>query len=304
MPKAPDWIDKVNYIVDFWVDPCHAPLLLYIRLARDPLKKALITWFSFGLDDILRGYLRPSKALGSGAINRRGKERRRNTRFARASGIARDGWRATPGLGDDVGNWIGKNLPGASEFHGRHIGAGEHLLWLIDGVSQKALFFLMLADVTIDFLYEWATLVAATEFCQRDRADSLYATGPASNAGFPFGCSPLSLAVVQWQEGAVAWSGSIGGCGSGTHTFLSATTVTNAGATPVLYEQRSSLTDARGTQNLVSATITIGPGQQAGSVMTFDIVGQGAWDLIHCVSGGGVIGNTHDVTIWGGPLLN
>jgi len=299
MPKAPSWIDKVNYVVTYWQDPCHAPLLVYLELALPPAGDALLTWFSFGLDDVLRGFLRPSKALGGGAFKRRGKEKIRKSKFFKATGRIGRVLKAVPGIGDDLGNWIGKNLPGAQEIKGRVIQDGERFLWLIDDVAQRALLALLIADVLLDFAYEWATLLNESEFCKRDHADTLYATGPGSPTGFPFGCLPNATAVVVFAEGNVGWHGNTGGCGPGRHTAVTATQVTNSGPSPILYQQRVHIADDAGTRDLFSPAITIGAGQSAGSVFNIPLTGNAAFTVDHCAFGGGVSSQSHDVAIWG-----
>jgi len=301
--QVPTWIDKVNYIVDFWVDPCHAPVIVYIQLARDPLAHALLSWFSFGLDDVLRGYLRPSKALGGSSFSRRGKEKKRGTRFRKARAAVGGVIKHVPGIGDDIGNWIGKNLPGAQEVKGRSIGQGERLLWMIDDLGQRALLALLIADIAIDFLYEWATLVADTEFCKRDKRNSLYATGPAPNTGFPITCWPLNEATVVFAEGDVSWIGNVGHCGTGIHRAVSGVSFVNSGGTPVNHYQRFQIQDVDGVRILASAPQVIAPGGSGESVGQITINGPGSFEVVHCAEGGSVAGITHDLAIWGGVFL-
>ncbi len=300
MPAPPPGLfDKVNYIIDFWVDPCHAPVIVYIELLRDPLADAVLTWFTFGLTDVLRGYVRPSKALGGTSFNRRGKEKKPKTKFSRAVNRLKNVAYEVPGVGDDLGNWIGKNLPGAHEIKGRSIGQGELLFWTIDDLAQRALLALLIADIAVDFLYEWATLVAETEYCKRQYADSLYATGPASNAGFPFVCLPVTGAVTVFAEGQVGYLGNQGTCGNGVHRAVSGITFTNPGPTPVQHYQRFEIIDADGARIEFSTAQIIGPGGSGESVGRITLNGIGAFSVVQCAVGGSVVGGTHDVAIWG-----
>jgi len=304
MPKPPpDLYDKVNYIIDFWVDPCHAPVIVYIQLLRDPLAHALLAWFSFGLSDVIRGYIRPSKALGGTSFNRRGKEKKPKTKFRKFAGQVGGVAKTVPGIGDDVGNWIGKNLPGAQEVKGRFIGQGERLLWMIDDLGQRALLALLIADIATDFLYEWATLVAETEYCKRQHQDSLHATGPASNAGFPFTCLPVTGAVTQFAEGAVGYLGNQGTCGSGIHRAVSGIKFVNPGPTPVQHYQRFEIVDDDGYHILTSEPQIVAPGGTGDSVGQITLNGIGAFGVVQCAIGGSVVGLSHDVAIWGGPTV-
>lgn len=299
MPTPPSWLDKVNYVVRYWQDPCHAPLLVYLELAAAPAGNALLAWFSFGLDDVLRGYLRPSQALGSNVRGRRGKRRGRVTRFTRTVGLLRLGLRKTPGFGDDVGNWIGKNLPGANLFKGRQISAGEKFLWIADGVAQRALLYLLIADIAIDFAYEWATALNESEFCKRDHAGSLYATGPGSPAGGVFICNTGNAPDVLWAEGGAFWNVTTGGVPGGKWHFVSAMVVRNNGPSPVTHYQQVQVNDASGNRFEFTGQTTIGPGQEGSSIFSIPLSGGGSVVVNHCALGGVVQGISHDVTFWG-----
>lgn len=302
MPRPPDWIDKVNYIVDFWIDPCNAPVIVYIELAAAPAGHALLAWFAFDVEDVLRGYLRPSAALGSNTRGRRGKAKRPRTRIGRAWGRIGVRIRKVPGLGDDLGNWIGKNLPGAQAVKGRAISQGERFLWIIDDLAQRALLALLIADILIDFMYEWATLVAESEYCKRERQDSLYATGPGTPTGFLVQCFPADSPVTVWQAGAVGWNGNVGTCGPGQHALVSAMGLQSAAPVPVEHWQRFTIQDDAGFRIEESSHQTIQPGASAESVGTVHLTGSGSVVISHCAIGGGVNGTSHDVTIFGGPL--
>lgn len=301
MAKPPSWINKVNYVIDFWMDPCHAPFLVYLELAAAPAGDALLTWFSFGLDDVVRGYLRPSRALGSGIRTRRGKDKVKKTRWGRTVGGIGDVWRATPGLGNDVGGWIGGNLPGANELKGRRIHDLTKFLWLLDDVAQRALFWLMVADVAVDFAYEWATALNESQFCKRDKNGSLYAHGPGTAAGGILLCNTGDASEVTWQHGDCSWETTSGHVGAGNWTAVSAMKVHSNGPTPVTWWQRCVIEDMAGDITLSSNHVTIGPHGNGESVHSVGIVGPGTFVFDHCCNGGVVQPDGQDVTIFGGP---
>lgn len=148
-------IDRVNSVIKFFEDPCQAPWSVYFELALPPLGHAAITLLTFGLDDVFRGYFRPK---GVYALKRTWRRRPR-TRLGRALR------RGVPELGE----LVGRNLPGAERAAARGVTAGARGLWLFDGVLQRYLFWWMIIDVLIDTLYEWTTLIAKTEYCKLDR---------------------------------------------------------------------------------------------------------------------------------------
>lgn len=303
MPTPPTWLDKVNYVVDFWFDPCNAPLIVYLRLAKDPAAEAIITWLSFGLADVIRGYARPSKALGGRRTKRRGKRIPRRGRFPKFVILAGNIIKRVPGLGDDSGGWVGKNLPGAKEFKGRHISQGAINMWVLDDVGQRVLLALLIAHITIDFAYEWAVLLDMSEHCQRDSVGSLYARGAGTACGGIIICNSGSAPDVIFEEGNVGWNVATGSVGPRGWNASSAMTVKNVGVTPVTHYQQALITDALGSRNIFSETTLIQPGAIDQSILSLDIVGPGAFVVSHCCFGGvvqpeGAI--AHEVFIWGG----
>ncbi len=299
MPEAPSWIDKVNYVVNFWVDPCHAPLLVYLELAAEPAGNLVLAWFSFGLDDVIRGYLRPNAAFAGGGFKRRGKKRKPKIRWIRNAGRIVGYIKLFPGLGDDTGNWIGKRLPGARLVKSRAITAGEKALWIVDGVAQRALLYVFLADILTDFAYEWALALNESEFCKRDHAGSLYATGPGTSAGGLLICNAGSAPDVLWAEGGPSWAVSAGGAPAGNWHFISAMVVKNNGSGIVQHQQRVLVEDNNGTRFEFTDLEGLGPGEQGTSIFSISTVGPSSWVVNHCAFGGVVSAVSHDVSIWG-----
>lgn len=175
MAQRPTFVEKVNQIVRFIEDPCEAPWIVYLELAREPAKQALLTWVTFGLNDVMRGYFRPKGVRGRRHGRGRGKG------GARAGFLAR-GLRRIPGIGDDVGDFIGKRLPGAKELKQRHVSQGVKNMWFVDGVLQRGLWWWLVIGLTTDFLFEWTTLLQQTEFCMRTNQDGLYSKGVPGGA--------------------------------------------------------------------------------------------------------------------------
>ncbi len=302
MPAPPTYVDKINYIVQFWKNPCNAPLLVYLELAKAPLGRAILMWLTFGLADVARGFYRPSKALGGRPTQRRGKTGRKPRRIITGPrGKPRPSYRI-PGIGDDTGGWLGKQLPGAEEVKGRHIGQGQINFWVLDDVGQKTLLALLIADISINFLYEWATLVEASEFCQRDQDGVLYATGPGSNSGGLFICAAGNAPNIVFKEGDVDWNTNVAQVGIRGWHFLSAMKLQNTGVFPILHYQELFKQDAFGTRTVRSEEQVIQPGQEFDSILKTQINGPGTGVSTHCTFGGLAIGSLQDVSIWGGGV--
>jgi len=148
--SLPSWVrtrtNKWNRVIGFAADPCDAPLSVYFETLRPAAGKALITLLTFGVDDVARGYFRPKGVYPRGCLGR--KKRSRS-----AIGI--------PELGEEVG----KKLPGAEGIKSRSFGAVEKNLWLLDGLTQRVFFWLMVADIVTDFTYDWASGIYKAGFC-------------------------------------------------------------------------------------------------------------------------------------------
>jgi len=125
--------------------------------------------FAFGLGDILRGYFRPTNLRGIGGGTRvpirGGKNKKGKT--AHKNKIP-----AIPEVGDE----IGKKLPGSQFFQARKVTGAERYFWIIDGYTQRALWYWMVADLTDDFITEWTTAIMESEACRRLEEGSISAT--------------------------------------------------------------------------------------------------------------------------------
>lgn len=151
MPKPPGDLsafDKVNFVIDSWASPCEAPWYIYVETLWPALLKAFITLATFGWDDVARGYFRP-RGLGH-----------------RRTGKRKGKWRRAIPAFPELGEEIGKRLPGADEIKGEKWSVLGKTLWRIDTVVQRALFWWLVADVTVDFAYNWTSLLYETVWCQ------------------------------------------------------------------------------------------------------------------------------------------
>ena len=148
-PVDPGYFDKVNYVIDAWTVACDAPWYIYVETMGPAALEAFITLLTFGWDDVARGFWRPRGLNPRRTGKRKGKWRRRIPRF--------------PELGEE----IGKRLPGADKIKGRKWGAGGKWLWRVDTIAQRALFWWLVVDVTIDFAFNWTSLLYETEWCKQ-----------------------------------------------------------------------------------------------------------------------------------------
>lgn len=149
MPPAPNYIDKFNAITRFIDNPCFAPWTVYFETALPFIGQGVMTLFEFDLFDILRGYYRPR--LGKKGRHGGFRKNRRKPRF----GIP------------EIGEMIGENLPGGERLKGRFVDDGVRHLWMIDGVIQRVFYYWMIADISVDIVYNTMMAIQTTEFCAK-----------------------------------------------------------------------------------------------------------------------------------------
>ncbi len=172
-PPDLDYFDKVNYVIDSWAQPCEAPWYIYISTLKPALLAAFITLITFGWDDVLRGWARPPDRHA----RRRGSKKR--GRKGRKGGAGPDRrWYGVRGF-PEIGELIGRKLPGSEQVKGINWSNGARTLWRIDSVSQQFLFYWLVADVTNEFAFEWTSLLYETRWCKESaRGRFSYQKGP------------------------------------------------------------------------------------------------------------------------------
>lgn len=139
MPQPPSWLDKINFVTDFWSSPCSASWYVYARTAWPAIGQMALTLVDFGLDDIVRSAFRP-KGLRGARHGRKG--------FRRRSRI--------PSL-PEPSDIIAKRIPGQELRQARYMDGGSRWLWKLDGVGQKFMNRYMLVNLATDFFYTWGT---------------------------------------------------------------------------------------------------------------------------------------------------
>lgn len=203
-PVNPGYFDKVNYVIDAWSQPCDAPWFIYVETMGPAALKAFITLLTFGWDDVVRGFWRPRGLNSRRTRKRKGKWARRIPRFP------------------EIGEEIGKRIPGADEVKGRKWGCGGRNLWRIDTAMQRGMFYWLVADVTIDFGFEWTSLLYATEWC---KASSLGRFANHTDDMSPIGDDSWKVAgfgEVDYQIGWPKWFHNHGRTGANPATIAAA----------------------------------------------------------------------------------
>jgi len=146
-PVDPDYFDQVNYVIDAWSEPCEAPWYIYVETMGPAALEAFIVLLSFGWADVARGAFRP-KGLGRRTGKRRGRWAKRIPRFP------------------EIGNTLGKLLPISEQIEDYvKYGCAGRSFWRIDNAVQGVLFGWLVADVTLDFAFNWTSALYETVWC-------------------------------------------------------------------------------------------------------------------------------------------
>lgn len=147
-PFRPGYLGALNYVIDAWAVPCEAPWYIMVETAGPAALDALITFATFGWDDVFRGYVRPKQ------MSRRMKKKKP----FRIKGV--------PIYFPEIGEFIGKRLFGAKRFQAMKYSAGNITIWRMDGNLQRGMFYWLVADIVVDFFFEWTSQLYATEWCK------------------------------------------------------------------------------------------------------------------------------------------
>lgn len=128
-------MERLGSIFAWDFNSCDAPFSAYVAAAPSAAVKPLIMLLSFGLDDVVRGLLRPSGLY-------------RHRPMGRAAAALS---RAFPEFGEAIGKAVGDRMAWVAPL--REAGAGRvaSQLWKLDGAIQQGIFYLLLLDVLSQF---------------------------------------------------------------------------------------------------------------------------------------------------------
>ncbi|MBW7998539.1 MAG: hypothetical protein FVQ81_18590 [Candidatus Glassbacteria bacterium] len=163
-------VTRVNFIVRMVINPCDAPLVVYVETMWPAALEAAITAVDFGLADIARCVFRPwglMKTPGG-----RGRKAKR-PKFIRR---------------------LMRRIPLLRLVQDRKIGRNLKWLWIIDTKLQYVLLWLLIIDVVSEFLYRWTSALYCTAPC-------LMSQGAGAALAHTDGDAHLSL--LGWQ--AMVW---------------------------------------------------------------------------------------------------
>ena len=241
MPRPPGIIDRVNYVVESFNNPCEAPWAVYVETALPAALDALIAVVCFDIGDVLRFVFRPATTRSSRHIGRKKKgQHGRKPKGIRAK--------------------LAAKLPAFERLQQRKLSQGVRTLWVIDGIGQRLLWWWLVADVASGFLYNWTSMVYKSEACQmalspgyalRENVDQLFAAIQIwPDVGY------IDLDYQKGNVGAEAFSF---GAGSGEFHVVASVSVENTTNQDTDAELRINLSTPGGQEIATSGPVGMGP---------------------------------------------
>lgn len=185
---GPVW-NTGNAVIDFVEYGCYPTWTVWLETLWPALGDVVLQLLDFGPGDVIRGYFRPNSTRGYGGLIR-GSRKKKPNKPSKTTGLARRV--AVP----EVGNEVGRKLPGSRMIRGRKVTGFETRIWQIDGVGQRLLWWWLVADVTNDFVVSWTTAIMESEACRRDNIGYV----SAKKTSTQLGTNDTWHALLGWDE--------------------------------------------------------------------------------------------------------
>lgn len=186
MPRPPGIIDRVNFVIDTWNNPCDAPWAVYMEVAKPVVLGMFVEIICFGFLDVVRFIFRPAGV--------------RSGRHMRSKKKGQHG-RKKQGLG----NRIRSKIPPLAALANRQVTQGVKTLWVIDGIGQRLLWWWLVADVVSGGLYNFTSLLYKTEECQMSGGPgAALMEGAAGVHGAIQGWTTVGYTDFQYQRGTAS----------------------------------------------------------------------------------------------------
>lgn len=266
--RNPLAISKINYIINFVMDWCDAPLTVWLRCLFPALIEAFLTYYAFDPVQIFTGWVRPHGALrpirGAGHRPRgkpRGKPRTWLKKLGKITGY--DPW-------DD----IGRRLPFGDGLALRDVPPGVIVLWNVYDIIERYQYWIMVYEIVEQGLYRTMSGVAESEYCREQYRPSAL-TRNELDYNIPVAeRTPILIGEIL-KERHMSYVGGnlLAPMGFGSSAYLSAKMLTTGGLPPVPQGQRVVLVHQSGL--VVPGSEFAGPGSTSVAAGTYN--GPGGW---------------------------
>lgn len=172
-PNVPGLEERLPFIWRELIDPCDAPITVWLECMWDPLWDMILEWYAIDIWQILTTAAREITLGGLSRSHRhggRGKKGRRGF------------WRNAPKflLSFDPNEFLGKFLLGGEEIASQPPGLWKWRFWAVYGIIERLQFWYFVLELVSEFLYRWMSAVAETKYCQA-RDDAIFFSDAAGN---------------------------------------------------------------------------------------------------------------------------
>lgn len=257
MSRPPGPIDRVNYVVEMWNNPCNAPWVLYVETALPAALDAIIAVACFDIGDVLRFVFRPAN-LRSGRHSRGGKKGKHA--------------RKPKGIRARLAN----KLPAFQALQQRKVTQGVKNLWIIDGIGQRLLWWWLVADIATMALYNWTSMIYKTERCQMalGGGGALRENNGGTYLGL-IGKNPVGFEVLKYETGSFNTTKFGGSYGGGTFNVVAGLNIENTGLQIATVHLSMEFGGVPPLKNTPSDGVTLAIGAKTGLLMTGTARGPG-----------------------------
>jgi hypothetical protein len=189
-------LTRVNSVVDLAEWQCKGNMIVYVRTLLPALGEFVLGLLAFDWDDVARGALRPA-----------GISSRRWLILGTAKAKSK---LEIPEIGEE----IGKRLPGVKIIKHSRAWRATRFLWVLDGLMQRWLYYYLLIDLYSEFVYNWCTgVLRAPEECGAalvlrngtygDHGKTGFHTLPITGVWCEVVSEPGPEAGFQWSAGTI-----------------------------------------------------------------------------------------------------
>lgn len=203
-PGYPNWFDKINFLVDFFIDPCDAPITVYVESLKPALLDFLISYYQADLTNININLFRWSFRIPKPKGGRKGRHGNKSNK-PKGPGFLRGI------LTFDIDQFISSKIALFQRLPKQKATFGIATLWAIEGVIERINFWLFIFEIALDFFFAWSSLIKKSVYCQAQGDNVLLAEGGAQTLTGVFGWVGLLMPNIRKIRGHITWNFASGG---------------------------------------------------------------------------------------------
>lgn len=199
----PNWFDKINYIVQFLIDPCDAPVTMYIQTLKPALLDFLVDYYQPDVSNIMTNLFRWSYRIPRLRSRRKGRPGYKPGKPGKGSFVRKI-------ASFDIDEFISQKIQLFRRTPARKVSMAFGSLIILEGIIERVNFWLFVFELALQFFYKWSSLLKNSRYCQAQGDDILLAKGPDQVLTGIFGYVGLSMPTIEKIRGRVTWDVSSG----------------------------------------------------------------------------------------------